>query len=248
MPFARQPKVSNREFLKTADNRIVMAILKTREDEIIWLDRHFPMTGDDIISVTYKPDPSHATDYILGYQHQAYENYGMIFDKSWGRHFFWIRTDLSLLAALAAAAIYSVTLPWFPGVWPVVGYWVFAPALLVALSVWSILWYGARRSTVSYNEAFARWNIEYERLYSPQLQAEIGPQGFRQITNTYTVHLSWAHYHIAIIQPDSLVLVFHGTVAVIPNSALPISPADIVKKIHGWSLAQQKEMSLINQN
>lgn len=201
------------------------------------------MTTDDIISVTYKPDPSHISDYVLGYQHQAYENYRMIFGKPWARYFARVRTNLSLLSALAVAVIYSITLPWFPGVWSIVGYWVFAPAPLAALAVWCILWHGAGRSRRSYNEVYARWNIEHERMYSPHYQIEIGPQGYKQVTRLDTVQLSWARYHLAILQPDSLVLVFHGTVAVIPVSALPFAPTDVAEKIHRWSIAQQQEIT-----
>ncbi|CUX18133.1 conserved hypothetical protein [Agrobacterium deltaense RV3] len=37
-------------------------------------------------------------------------------------------------------------------------------------------------------------------------------------------------------------LVFHGTVAVIPNSALPIAAKDIIEKINHWCAAQRKEL------
>lgn len=200
------------------------------------------MTADDIIAVTYKSDLSHISDYTLGYQHQAHKNARMIFDASWGRYFVWIRTNLLLLSAFAAAVVYTVTLPWYPGVWPVVGYWVFAPAPFVALAVWFILWRGERHWTKSYSEAFARWNIEFDRMYSPHHQVEIGPQGYRQVTRIETIQLSWARYHYAIAQPNSLVLVFHGTIAVIPSDALPIPSKDIIEKIHRWAAAQQNDI------
>ncbi|MGP4723804.1 hypothetical protein ACSV5S_03970 [Agrobacterium deltaense] len=49
-------------------------------------------------------------------------------------------------------------------------------------------------------------------------------------------------HHLALTPPDSLVLVFHGTVAVIPNSALPIAAKDIIEKINHWCAAQRKEL------
>ena len=135
-----------------------------------------------------------------------------------------------------------MSLPWFPGVWPVVGYWVFAPAPFVALVIWYIIWQGAKREAKSYYEVLAHWNIANERMYSPHSQIEIGPDGYKQVTRLDTVQLSWARYHLAITPPDSLVLVFHGTVVVIPNSALPMAAKDIVEKINHWSAAQQKEL------
>ncbi|MCZ7480245.1 hypothetical protein [Rhizobium rhizogenes] len=198
--------------------------------------------ADETISISFTPDPKHVPDYVHGYQHQAYENYGMILDRSWTRHLASARVKLSIFAGLAAGFIYSLSLPWFPGVWPVVGYWVFAPAPFVALVVWYIIWQGARREAKSYYEVLAHWNIAHERMYSPHSQIEIGPDGFKQITRLDTVQLSWARYHLALTPPDSLVLVFHGTVAVIPNSALPMAPMQIVEKINDWCAAQQKEL------
>lgn len=198
--------------------------------------------ADETISISFTPDPKHIPDYVHGYQHQAYENYSMILDKSWTRHLASARVKLSIFAGLAAGFIYSLSLPSFPGVWPVVGYWVFAPAPIVALVIWCIIWQGARREAKSYYEVLAHWNIAHERMYSPHSLIEIGPEGFKQVTRLDTVHLSWARYHLAITPPDSLVLVFHGTVAVIPNSALPIAPKDIIEKINQWSAAQQKEL------
>ena len=198
--------------------------------------------ADDTISISFTPDPKQVPAYVHGYQHQAYENYSMIFDKSWKRRFASARAHLSLFAGLAAGFIYSLSLPWFPGVWPVVGYWVFAPAPFVALAVWFIISRGSRREMKSYYEALAHWNIAHERMYSPQIQVEIGPEGYKQVTRLDTVQLRWARYHLAITPPDSLVLVFHGTVAVIPSSALSMAPKDIVEKINQWSAAQQKEL------
>ncbi|MFK0205248.1 hypothetical protein [Agrobacterium sp. NPDC090283] len=198
--------------------------------------------ADDTISISFTPDPKHVPAYVYGYQNQAYENYSMIFDKSWKRHFASARAHLSLFAGLAAGFIYSLSLPRFPGVWPVVGYWVFAPAPFVALAVWLIIWRGSRREMKSYYEALAHWNIANELMYSPHTQIEIGPEGYKQVTRLDTVQLSWARYHLAITPPDSLVLVFHGTVVVIPDSALPMASKDVVEKINQWCAAQQKEL------
>ncbi|WP_194287624.1 hypothetical protein [Agrobacterium sp. ICMP 6402] len=198
--------------------------------------------ADDTISISFMPDPKHVPYYVYGYQNQAYENYSMICDKSWKRHFASARAHLSSFAGLAAAAIYSISLPWFPGVWPVVGYWVFAPAPFVALAIWFIVSRGSRREMKSYYEVLAHWNIANDRMYSPHTQVEIGPEGYKQVTRLDTVQLSWARYHLALTPQDSLVLVFHGTVAVIPNSALPMAPMEIIEKINQWSAAQQKEL------
>ncbi|CDN92369.1 hypothetical protein [Agrobacterium tumefaciens] len=198
--------------------------------------------ADDTISISFTPDPKHVPEYVHGYQHQAYENYSMIFDKSWKRHFTSARAHLSSFAGLAAGFIYSLSLPWFPGVWPVVGYWVFAPAPFVALVIWFIIARGSRKEMKSYYEVLAHWNIANDRMYSPHIEVEIGPEGYKQVTRLDTVQLSWARYHLALTPPDSLVLVFHGTVAVIPNSALPIAAKDIIEKISHWSAAQQKEL------
>ncbi|NSX86253.1 hypothetical protein G6L86_11715 [Agrobacterium tumefaciens] len=198
--------------------------------------------ADDTISISFTPDPKHVPDYVHGYQHQAYENYSMICDKSWKRHFASARAHLSSFAGLAAGFIYSLSLPWFPGVWPVVGYWVFAPAPFVALAIWFIISRGSRKEMKSYYEVLAHWNIANDRMYSPHTEVEIGPEGYKQVTRLDTVQLSWARYHLALTPPDSLVLVFHGTVAVIPNSALPIAAKDIIEKINHWCGAQQKEL------
>ncbi|KVK54475.1 hypothetical protein BCY90_14565 [Agrobacterium deltaense] len=198
--------------------------------------------ADDTISISFTPDPKHVPEYVHGYQHQAYENYSMIFDKSWKRHFASARAHLSSFAGLAAGFIYSLSLPWFPGVWPVVGYWVFAPAPFVALAIWFIIARGSRKEMKSYYEVLAHWNIANDRMYSPHTEVEIGPEGYKQVTRLDTVQLSWARYHLALTPPDSLVLVFHGTVAVIPNSALPIAAKDIIEKINQWCAAQQKEL------
>jgi hypothetical protein len=198
--------------------------------------------ADDTISISFTPDPKHVPDYVHGYQNQAYENYSMICDKSWKRHFASARAHLSSFAGLAAGFIYSLSLPWFPGVWPAVGYWVFAPAPFVALAIWFIIARGSRKEMKSYYEVLAHWNIANDRMYSPHTEVEIGPEGYKQVTRLDTVQLSWARYHLALTPPDSLVLVFHGTVAVIPNSALPIAAKDIIEKINHWSAAQQKEL------
>ncbi|KDR91179.1 hypothetical protein L905_11020 [Agrobacterium sp. TS43] len=198
--------------------------------------------ADDTISISFTPDPKHVPDYVHGYQNQAYENYSMICDKSWKRHFASARAHLSSFAGLAAGFIYSLSLPWFPGVWPVVGYWVFAPAPFVALAIWFIIARGSRKEMKSYYEVLAHWNIANDRMYSPHTEVEIGPEGYKQVTRLDTVQLSWACYHLALTPPDSLVLVFHGTVAVIPNSALPIAAKDIIEKINQWCAAQQKEL------
>ena len=198
--------------------------------------------ADDTISISFTPDPKHVPDYVHGYQNQAYENYSMICDKSWKRHFASARAHLSLFAGLAAGFIYSLSLPWFPGVWPVVGYWVFAPAPFVALAIWFIIARGSRKEMKSYYEVLAHWNIANDRMYSPHTEVEIGPGGYKQVTRLDTVQLGWARYHLALTPPDSLVLVFHGTVAVIPNSALPIAAMDIIEKINRWCAAQQKEL------
>ncbi len=198
--------------------------------------------ADDTISISFTPDPKHVPEYVHGYQHQAYENYSMIFDKSWKRHFASARAHLSSFAGLVSGFIYSLSLPWFPGVWPVVGYWVFAPAPFVALAIWFIIARGSRKEMKSYYEVLAHWNIANDRMYSPHTEVEIGPEGYKQVTRLDTVQLSWARYHLALTPPDSLVLVFHGTVAVIPNSALPIAAKDIIEKINHWSAAQQKEL------
>jgi hypothetical protein len=198
--------------------------------------------ADDTISISFTPDPKHVPEYVHGYQHQAYENYSMIFDKSWKRHFALARAHLSSFAGLAAGFIYSLSLPWFPGVWPVVGYWVFAPAPFVALAIWFIISRGSRKEMKSYYEVLAHWNIANDRMYSPHTEVEIGPEGYKQVTRLDTVQLSWARYHLAITPPDNLVLVFHGTVVVIPNNALPIPAKDIIEKINHWSAAQQKEL------
>ncbi|AQS63107.1 hypothetical protein B0909_01580 [Rhizobium rhizogenes] len=166
----------------------------------------------------------------------------MICDKSWKRHFASARAHLSSFAGLAAGFIYSLSLPWFPGVWPVVGYWVFAPAPFVALAIWFIISRGSRNEMKSYYEVLAHWNIANDRMYSPHTEVEIGPEGYKQVTRLDTVQLSWARYHLALTPSDSLVLVFHGTVAVIPNSALPIAAKDIIEKINHWCAAQQKEL------
>ncbi|CAD0212657.1 hypothetical protein AGRHK599_LOCUS2002 [Rhizobium rhizogenes] len=198
--------------------------------------------ADDTISISFTPDPKHVPDYVHGYQNQAYENYSMICDKSWKRHFASARAHLSSFAGLAAGFIYSLSLPWFPGVWPVVGYWVFAPAPFVALAIWFIISRGSRNEMKSYYEVLAHWNIANDRMYSPHTEVEIGPEGYKQVTRLDTVQLSWARYHLALTPSDSLVLVFHGTVAVIPNSALPIAAKDIIEKINHWCAAQQKEL------
>ncbi|MBG0510002.1 hypothetical protein I3J13_14595 [Agrobacterium sp. MOPV5] len=198
--------------------------------------------ADDTISISFTPDPKHVLDYVHGYQNQAYENYSMICDKSWKRHFASARAHLSSFAGLAAGFIYSLSLPWFPGVWPVVGYWVFAPAPFVTLAIWFIIARGSRKEMKSYYEVLAHWNIANDRMYSPHTEVEIGPEGYKQVTRLDTVQLSWARYHLALTPPDSLVLVFHGTVAVIPNSALPIAAKDIIEKINHWCAAQQKEL------
>lgn len=198
--------------------------------------------ADDTISISFTPDPKHVLDYVHGYQNQAYENYSMICDKSWKRHFASARAHLSSFAGLAAGFIYSLSLPWFPGVWPVVGYWVFAPAPFVALAIWFIISRGSRNEMKSYYEVLAHWNIANDRMYSSHTEVEIGPEGYKQVTRLDTVQLSWARYHLALTPPDSLVLVFHGTVVVIPNSALPIAAKDIIEKINHWCAAQQKEL------
>ncbi|MGI2032423.1 hypothetical protein ACRQ1B_08530 [Rhizobium panacihumi] len=200
-------------------------------------------SADDVINLTYTPDPGQLADYILGYEHQAYQNYRMMFDTAWDRYFVQMKTELSIIAAFVMVLIYSISLPSFPSAWSVLGFWILAPAPFAGLAAWFILKRGAQRTTKHYNEIFARWNIENERFYSPHYEVEIGPQGFRQVTRTDTLELRWARYHLAILQPDNLVLVFHGTVAVIPNAILPITAQDLVDKIHGWSLEQQKVLT-----
>jgi hypothetical protein len=49
------------------------------------------------------------------------------------------------------------------------------------------------------------------------------------------VDLSWYRYHLAVVQPEHLVLVFHGLVVAIPNAALPGKPEIIAQKIVPWS-------------
>lgn len=119
---------------------------------------------------------------------------------------------------------------------------ILAPAPLVAIAVWLVLWIGSKKSNREYSETIAHWNIEQELAFSPHFHVKIGPTGFRQATRIYTIELSWAMYHHAILQSDNLILVFQGTVAVIPNKALPTAPQDIVNRIHLWSAAQQNEI------
>lgn len=41
------------------------------------------------------------------------------------------------------------------------------------------------------------------------------------------MELTWYRYHLAVVQPEHLVLVFHGLVIAIPNDALPEKPETI---------------------
>ncbi|WP_288430282.1 hypothetical protein [uncultured Agrobacterium sp.] len=198
------------------------------------------MVSDETMYLRYRPDLAHLADYLIGSERQIYENYRMIFSREWDRYLNSLRSNLSLASSIAAALIYSITLPWYPGVWSVMGYWVFAPAPVVAIAVWCILWRGSIRSQKAYSEAFGRWNLQNELLYSPYYDVEIGPEGFKQVSRTDTVALSWTRYHLAVTQPDNLVLVFHGTIAVIPNDVLPMTPEKVLERIHAWILAQQK--------
>lgn len=200
------------------------------------------MTDNDIISLKFQPDLSQLAGYVTGYEHQSYENYRMIYGTSWDAYFLRLRTDWSLWSGATASMIYAISLPWVPGVWPILGYWVFAPAPFVALAVWCILWRGEKKSAALSNEQVAEWNMRHERMYCEHYEIEIGPEGFCQISRLDNVKLSWARYHLAILQPDNLVLVFHGMVAVIPNNVLPIAPKEVVEKIHSWSIAQQEKI------
>lgn len=200
------------------------------------------MAEDRSITITYAPNVGQISDYVVGFEHQAYQNYRMMFDRSWDRHFWWIRTNLSFWSAVVAGLICSVTLASIPGARASLDYWILAPAPLVAIAVWLVLWIGSKKSNREYSETIARWNIEQELAFSPHYDVKIGPTGFRQVTRIYTIELSWAMYHHAILQPDNLVLVFQGTVAVIPNTAMPTAPQDIVNHIHLWSAAQQNEI------
>jgi hypothetical protein len=197
---------------------------------------------DDVISLTYRPDISQIPDYVIGYRYQAYENHRMMFSRSWDRHYFKIGAGLSLACALVIALIYTVIFQRFSDILPNISFEIFACVPFVALVSFYNLSIFVSYSTKTYRETFVRWNIKHERMYTSQFQVEIGPQGFRQVTNIETIQLSWARYHLAIVQPDNLVLVFHGTVAVIPRDALPIAPDDVVDKIPRWSAAQQQEI------
>lgn len=202
--------------------------------------------AEETIHLTYRPELAQIADYIAGSEHQAYENYRMIYDRSWDRYFNGVKTDAAVMAAFAAAAVYSFSLPLLPGAWSVLGYWIFAPAPAAGLAVWLILRHGARQASKHSNLNFARWNIENEQMYSTHYDVEIGPFGFRQTSRTDTVELTWSRYHVAILQPDNLVLVFHGTVAVIPHDILPIPAKDLVEKIHDWSVKQSLELTPVS--
>lgn len=200
------------------------------------------MNPDDTISLRFRPEQSQAPDYTIGFRHQRYENHRMIFDKSWDKYYFWGRIKSSVVSGAIAAIVYAITLPWFPSVWSVVGFWVFAPAPLVALLVWFVHWRKEKFDDDLYYKTFVPWIIYNETLYSAHYDVQIGPKGYVQTTKTDHIELSWARYHLAVLQPDNLILVFHGTVAVIPKKILPIDPMDLLDRINHWIIEEQKDL------
>ncbi|SHN12852.1 hypothetical protein [Roseibium suaedae] len=201
------------------------------------------MENKEIISIRYEPVAAHLPDMIAGAKHQAYANHRMIFSKGWDRYFRAGMFNGALLSAFAAAMVFALCLPWLPGVWESSGYWVFAPAPLAVLAAWLMLYVSAKTTEKAYMEAFQRWNLDYTRNFFPPFEIEIGPSGFRQVTKTDTILLSWARYHLALLQPENLVLVFHGTVSVIPNSSLPLPARELAEKINGWAEQQVRDMT-----
>jgi hypothetical protein len=192
--------------------------------------------SDPTISISYKVDRGQWADYDLGVQHQTYANYRMIFASGWDRYLRLIRTDLALYAGAAAALVYTVGLELVPEAWTYSRYWTFAPAPVAVGAVWLTLWLGGRRSRHQYADAFAEWNLQFDEMHSErQRHVTIGPVGLKLVTNTDSVELSWFRYHLAIVQPEHLVLVFHGLVVVIPNASLPEEPEVIANKIVRWA-------------
>jgi hypothetical protein len=192
---------------------------------------------DPAISISYELDRSQRSDYDLGIQHQTHANYRMIFSSGWDRFLRKVQVNLSLWAGVAAALVYVIGLQLVPEGWTASRFWTLAPAPVAVAAVWLTLWYGGRRTRHAYADAYADWNLQYEEMHSARTrQVTIGPAGFKLVTNIDSIELSWHRFHSALIQPEHLVLVFHGLVVAIPNASLPEKPETIAHKIIDWAL------------
>ncbi|MGU3496868.1 hypothetical protein ACLBXM_22730 [Xanthobacteraceae bacterium A53D] len=197
-----------------------------------------PRADAPAISFTYSFTASQKDDFLLGCQHQAYENeQWLLGEGQWRRYWRRALFDNAGHAALACAITYAVLLWGLPLIRSNAGYWIFLPFPAAMLTCWLVLRYTGKGDTQAYQNGVFRSLLWFEDRYAGPRHVTLGPEGMSYENRTERVFLHWRRYILALDQPLHLVLVFQGTVLVIPHEVLPAPGREIAGQINAWVAA-----------
>ncbi|MHC5305973.1 hypothetical protein [Bartonella sp. LJL80] len=183
----------------------------------------------------YKPDMNQLDDWVYGYQYQQYDNSRMIYADSWYKYLQDRRGFISLCAAAAAGLLTFIFNLYFSAINNTPFFIVLTLTFVITFTVWVVLNYGEKKTNAVVLSAFVRWQIEFEADHAKTYNVHISEEGFTQRTNCDEIKLSWLRYHCALLQPANLILVFQGTIVVIPNEALaPFDAQEVGEQINAW--------------
>ena len=191
--------------------------------------------GNEAVQFSYRIEEDHRDDFQLGHLHQAEENNQRIMHPSWIQSFEQARFNQSLYAGVAAGLVSSAALIFLPRTGASVTLTASMAGLFTAAAVYLLLRFISIRLTESHRRAFVDGIFEQEKLTVKKHDVTLGPDGIEVVTRSDRVKLGWQRFLLCVVQERSLVMVFQGSVYVLPANALPASPAEMGERVRGWA-------------
>ena len=191
--------------------------------------------GKDAVQFSYRIEEDHRADFQLGHHHQAHENDKRIMQPSWVQKFEQARFSQSLYAGIVAAVVSSSALVLLPRMGASLTVIAGVTGLATAVMVFFLLRFISGRLTESYRRSFVDGVFDQEKLNVRKHAVTIGPDGIEVITRSDTVRLGWQRFLLCVVQEQSLVMVFQGSVYVLPANVLPIPPAAMGERVQDWA-------------
>ncbi|WP_337270885.1 hypothetical protein [Oryzifoliimicrobium ureilyticus] len=200
------------------------------------------MASDDPIRLVYNPDEAQIPDTTLGVVHQLYQNFKMTHSTKWEA---WYENRIqveTLTAAWVGAFVFLGTFiairSWWDSIFVVL---ITTPFAALAMYFTAVRYGRARQS--AFSAKFVEYQVKFDKEFNKSIEVELSSAGFRQTTTTHSCTLSWIECHLALTQPEHLVLVFQTAVVAIPNHLLPYPPKEITELILRWTDQTMEELN-----
>lgn len=189
----------------------------------------------DAVQFSYRIEEDHRNDFQLGHHHQASENNQRFMYPSWVQSLEQARFSQSLYAGAVSAVVSSSALILLPRMGASLNVIAGVTGLATGVMVFFLLRFITRRLSESRRRSFVDGMFDEERVKARKHAVSLGPDGIEVVTRAETVKLGWQRFLLCVVQERSLVMVFQGSVYVLPASALPTSPAEMGERVRGWA-------------